>query len=189
MDTRRKIPCVGARSLWQRNKVRHCPEQRAANLEKKKARRADFTPFRASFLRRWFSVIWKGEKYKPYILKYKALILKQVPCIFCLSITLFFRYLQNGDFRPFRDSFFAPDFDIIQEQTSILSVPERPSTVYSVFPALRPFRNGNKNPRKCTFYICEPMLCTTNAANFTRKRIFPEIMCISCVNWRFYIIL
>ncbi len=103
-------------------------------------------------------------------------------CIFCLSITLFFRYLQNGDFRPFRDSFFAPDFDIIQEQTSILSVPERPSTVYSVFPALRPFRNGNKNPRKCTFYICEPMLCTINAANFTRKRIFSEIMCISCVN-------
>ena len=67
-------------------------------------------------------------------------------------------------------------------QTSILSVPERPSTVYSVFPALRPFRNGNKNPRKCTFYICEPMLCTINAANFTRKQIFPEIMCISCVN-------
>ena len=99
-----------------------------------------------------------------------------MPCIFCLSITLFFRYLQNGDFRPFRDSFFAPDFDIIQEQTSILSVPERPSTVYSVFPALRPFRNGNKNPRKCTFYICEPMLCTINAANFTRKRIFPEII-------------
>ena len=122
------------------------------------------------------------KKYKPYILKYKALILKQVPCIFCLSITLFFRYLQNGDFRPFRDSFFAPDFDIIQEQTSILSVPERPSTVYSVFPALRPFRNGNKNQRKCTFYICEPMLCTINAADFTRKRIFPEIMCISCVN-------
>ena len=122
------------------------------------------------------------KQYKPSILKYKALILKQVPCIFCLSITLFFRYLQNGDFRPFRDSFFAPDFDIIQEQTSILSVPERPSTVYSVFPALRPFRNGNKNPRKCTFYICEPMLCTINAANFTRKRIFPEIMCISCVN-------
>ena len=112
-----------------------------------------------------------------------------MPCIFCLSITLFFRYLQNGDFRPFRDSFFAPDFDIIQEQTSILSVPERPSTVYSVFPALRPFRNGNKNPRKCTFYICEPIPCTINAANFTRKRIFPEIMCISCVNWRFYIIL
>ena len=28
------------------------------------------------FSRHCFSAIWKGEKYKPYILKYKALILK-----------------------------------------------------------------------------------------------------------------
>ena len=38
-----------------------------------------------------FSGIWKGEKYKPYILKYKALILKQVPCIFCYKAYVFLR--------------------------------------------------------------------------------------------------
>ena len=35
------------------------------------------------------------EKYKPYILKYKALILKYVPYIFCEKQLLIFRYLQK----------------------------------------------------------------------------------------------
>ena len=43
------------------------------------------------FPRHCFSDIWKGEKYKPYILKYKALILKQVPCIFCYKAYVFLR--------------------------------------------------------------------------------------------------
>ena len=36
------------------------------------------------------------EKYKPYILKYKALILKYVPYIFCEKQLLIFRYLQKA---------------------------------------------------------------------------------------------
>ena len=53
------------------------------------------TAFRKIFVRYCYSDIWKGEKYKPYILKYKALISKYVPCIFREKRHLIFNDLQN----------------------------------------------------------------------------------------------
>ena len=41
------------------------------------------------------------KKYKPYILKYKALILKKVPCIFRLSKCLIFNILQKHQKSPY----------------------------------------------------------------------------------------
>jgi len=54
------------------------PQQKQAqkNVFLQTAETQHITAFRKIFVRYCYSDIWKGEKYKPYILKYKALVLK-----------------------------------------------------------------------------------------------------------------
>ncbi|PWL78745.1 MAG: hypothetical protein DBY24_06855 [Prevotellaceae bacterium] len=54
------------------------PQQKQAqkNVFLQTAETQPITAFRKIFVRYCYSNIWKGEKYKAYILKYKALILK-----------------------------------------------------------------------------------------------------------------
>ena len=70
-----------------------------------------FKAFWKTFVSYCLSDIWKGEKYKPYILKYKALISKYVPCIFCDKPCVFSavgkRSLSNPCFCAFRTCVFA----------------------------------------------------------------------------------